>query len=275
MIYVLYHQSCLDGFGAAYAAWKLFGRNAEYVGVRYGDGWPTDVDAVGNEIYVLDFSFDRAVLLYQNELASGLVVLDHHKTAKEDLEGLPFAQFNMEKSGAVLAWEYFHGAEPLPKLLAHVEDRDLWRFKLKSTDAVCEALWSYPKDFERWDNYITDKGAFLRLKNEGNLLLLAKRGVVNQTCYGAFVVQIREHRVIACNAPVHVSEVCHELLKRNPDCDYALGFRITRERKWKWSFRSRKGSGIDVSKIAASYHPTGGGHENAAGVNTEGSIFVL
>ena len=34
-IVVLYHADCLDGFGAAYAAWEKFGDTAEYIPVQY------------------------------------------------------------------------------------------------------------------------------------------------------------------------------------------------------------------------------------------------
>jgi len=36
-IVVLYHANCLDGFGAAYAAWKKFGDTADYIPVQYGE----------------------------------------------------------------------------------------------------------------------------------------------------------------------------------------------------------------------------------------------
>lgn len=271
MIYVLYHANCLDGFGAAYAAWKRFGDDAEYVPVKYQEGWPTEVQPEGNEIYILDFSFDRDTLLFQEQLASKLVVIDHHKSAAEALAGLEFAQFDMERSGAVMAWNYFHPTKEVPELLLYIQDRDLWQFKRGATKAVCETLWAYPKDFDRWDNWINEPYAFGRIKREGDLLLLAKRRVVAQICYGSFECKVEGRRAIACNAPVHVSEVCHELLDRHPEAELAIGFRVTSEQLFRWDFRSRKGSGVDVSKVAALFK--GGGHENAAGAKTEFNIL--
>lgn len=272
MIYVLYHSACLDGFGAAFAAWKKFGDEATYIPVKYQEPWPAQIESM-SDVYILDFSFDREMLVYQKEIASNLLVIDHHKSAKKALEGLHFAQFDMEHSGAVLAWNYFHPDLEVPDLLLHVQDRDLWKFELPATEAICETLWAYPKDFDRWDNWIKEPNAYGRLKREGKLLLQAKRGVVTQTCYGAFICSVGGKRAIACNAPVHVSEVCHELLKRNPDCEVAVGFRITSERFWRWDFRSRKDGGVDVSEIALLFG--GGGHENAAGAKTESSILRL
>lgn len=271
MIYVLYHQSCLDGFGAAYAAWKVFGDKAEYVSVNYQEPWPAEVDSTNSLVYVLDFSYDKETLQREEQKAQALLVLDHHKGAEEDLKDLPFAVFDLEHSGAVLAWAHFHPMVPVPKLLLHIEDRDLWKFEMRSTEAICETLWSYPRDFERWEHYITDPAAFKRLKAEGNLLVMAKRRVVGQICYGAFVCSVAGRRVVACNTPFHISDVCQELLKRHPDCEFAISFRMTKTRLWRWSFRSRKESGVNVSEVAKLFG--GGGNENAAGADTKDIIL--
>ena len=117
MIYVLYHKNCMDGKGAAYAAWKKFGESAKYIEVNYGEPVPEMTDA--SEIYILDFSYPKDVLYKMAETAK-VVVLDHHKTAQADLEGVEFAKFDMTKSGAVLAWEYFHPNSPTPMSLSQL-----------------------------------------------------------------------------------------------------------------------------------------------------------
>ena len=38
--FVIHHQDCPDGFGAAYAAWLKLGDNATYVPGKYGDQPP-------------------------------------------------------------------------------------------------------------------------------------------------------------------------------------------------------------------------------------------
>ena len=126
--------------------------------------------------------------------AKSIIVVDHHKSAAEYLGrfkpfhagieedtrrdyGTPLlgwntahamanAQngpsiaccFNMNKSGAMLAWDhYFPGQEP-PQLLRHSEDRDLWLFKLEGTREIQANLFSSPYDFEVWDQqYPTHK----------------------------------------------------------------------------------------------------------------------
>ena len=99
---VLFHANCNDGFGAAWVAHRKFGSDAKYQPVQYGDAPPRNVE--GREVYILDFSYKRDVLLALHEQAESLLVLDHHMTAKDDLEGLEFAQFDLERSGATIAW---------------------------------------------------------------------------------------------------------------------------------------------------------------------------
>jgi uncharacterized protein len=155
----------MDGAAAALAAWLKFGDEAEYRPASYGDPAPTDDEVRGRDVFVLDFSYPRAeleriydaidgvwpALNYAGERKGKLVVLDHHKTAQADLVGLPFCTFDMNKSGAVLAWEHFHRdysnrdsldslPHALPELFDYVQDRDLWRWELPYSREISAAL---------------------------------------------------------------------------------------------------------------------------------------
>ena len=68
------------------------------------------------------------------EDAESLLVIDHHKTAQKELCDIPkkYQIFNMNKSGAVLAWEYFFPDEEVPLLFLYIQDRDIWTKKLKT-----------------------------------------------------------------------------------------------------------------------------------------------
>ena len=147
-IYVLYHASCADGFGAAYAAWKKLGSQAKYIPVSYHEYLPDMRE--NSEVYILDLSYPRDVLIDLNARMKKVIVLDHHKTAQENLRGLVFAKFDMEKSGAVLAWEYFHPDKEVPILLEYVQDRDLWQWNLLNSQEVNDLIWSYDRTFEEW-----------------------------------------------------------------------------------------------------------------------------
>ena len=62
-------------------------------------------------VFIVDFSYPRTILEEMEESAESLVVIDHHKTAEEDLRGLDYCHFDMTHSGAYLAWEYLFGVD--------------------------------------------------------------------------------------------------------------------------------------------------------------------
>ena len=56
-------------------------------------------------VFMIDFSYQRPVMEQLLADVATLTVLDHHKSAQEDLDGLGgFIEFDMERSGAMMAW---------------------------------------------------------------------------------------------------------------------------------------------------------------------------
>jgi oligoribonuclease NrnB/cAMP/cGMP phosphodiesterase (DHH superfamily) len=184
-IWGLYHSDCLDGFGAAFALWLYYKKryahlpsppSLSFMPVKYGEAFPAEPEP-GDVIYILDFSFPREVLeLHAQD--KKIVVIDHHKTAAENLRRLPsspiplsptgiVAHFDMNKSGAVMAWEYFFPDEPVPMLLQHIQDRDLWRFEIPGTRELTEALFYRPRTLPEWEKLLAPK-AMEELRKEAN-----------------------------------------------------------------------------------------------------------
>jgi oligoribonuclease NrnB/cAMP/cGMP phosphodiesterase (DHH superfamily) len=256
----IYHGNCADGFGAAW----VFSRHADrehdfHAGVYQTE--PPDVE--GRDVYLVDFSYKRPIVEQICEKASRVVLIDHHKTALEDLEPLIVSRriealVSLEKSGATLAWEWFHGHKEPPQLLKHIEDRDLWRFALAGTREIQANVFSHPYDFEVWDQLmerpvgelIAEGQAIERkhFKDVNELIGVVTRRMV-----------LGGHNVPIANLPyIHVSDAAHALCKGEPfaGCYWdtpkgrVFGLRSTDE-------------GLDVSEIAKQYG--GGGHRNAAG----------
>lgn len=148
---VFYHGKCPDGFGAALCAWLKFGDSAEYVPCAYGQD-PGDV--TGKDVYILDFSFEPEVLQRMDNVCRSLTLLDHHKTAQKKLMNLVCKcgklHFNLEKSGARLAWEHFFPGQEVPELIALIEDRDLWVWRYEHTADFLAAVDALPFDFNAW-----------------------------------------------------------------------------------------------------------------------------
>lgn len=256
MKFVIYHAGCPDGFGAAWAAWKSFGDGAKYIPCRYGDPPPAELGP-DDEVYVVDFSFKRDVLIDLMGSVKSLTVLDHHKTAEADLAGLDGCIFDQDHSGAVISWNYFHGDKELPKLLSHIEDRDLWKWEMKNSKEVSAALYAYDFDFKLWSEFADDVS---RLVREGVVIMRLQRKLVAQTASSAILGEVGGYEVPIVCASQNVSEIGEYLCEQNPGRLFAAIYR-DRGNKRQWSLRSR--SGFDVSKVAEKYG--GGGHAAAAG----------
>jgi oligoribonuclease NrnB/cAMP/cGMP phosphodiesterase (DHH superfamily) len=146
---VLYHGSCPDGFGGAYAAWKKFGDSAEYIPL-YRDA-PHSEDFDGAHLYFIDFTYPQEIMDAFVKQAASVTVLDHHEGIQEVVESMPEYRYSEEHSGATIAWTYFHPDIPTPKLLEFVEDDDTYHFRLPDTRAVLCYVTAQPMTFESWD----------------------------------------------------------------------------------------------------------------------------
>lgn len=265
---VIYHANCLDGFGAAFAAWLHFTErniDADYYAAKHGNEPPV---CNGQDVYIVDFSYKRPVLKEICAVARSVTILDHHISAQDDLEGLENEHgnldvvFDMDKSGAVLSWEYFH-QEPAPRLLLHIQDRDLWRFNLEGTDAINIALMSYPFSFEYWQELMNSADKVDALLLEGQTINRFRRQLIDQYKNRAVIGSIAGFKVPVVNAPhAIISELVGEL---SEDYPFAAGYQ-DHGNKRSWSLRSRKDGGEDVARIAELFG--GGGHRNAAGFGT-------
>lgn len=273
--YVLYHSPCLDGFGAAYAAWRHFGDNARYIPMSHGETIPELRD--GADVYMVDFTFKRPQML---EIAKNhrIVVLDHHKSALEDLVGIATISdqikvvFDMDKSGARLAWEFFHPMREVPALILDIEDRDLWKFSRLNSKAINAALYTRPYEFDIWHNLMTEPILYHRLIAEGEAILRVEDQQVEALCRHARAAKIDVAGHGTCAFPAvnasyfHASEVGNRLLKMFPEALFAGVYRDTGDGKREWSLRSAEGR-LDVSKVAVEYG--GGGHRNASGMRED------
>lgn len=254
---VIYHAGCYDGFGAAWAAWKHPDwRDAEFLAAHYQTDPP---DVTGRRVLVVDFSYPREVMEKMHRQAEYLRVYDHHKTAEEALAGLPFAVFDMDRSGARITWDALHAevmerkGDIAPELIRYIEDRDLWRFSLPGSREFTAALRSHPFNFELWD---TLDATILR--SEGRPILRYQRRLVEQAVGAAYETEIGLHRVWTVNSTVMFSEIAHELIRNR---SFGTCWFQRKDGLIVLSLRSR--GDFDVSAVAKCFG--GGGHKNSAG----------
>ncbi len=265
-IVVIYHADCRDGFGAAYAAWKKLGDTATYLPQRTQTDLPEGI--TNKELYIVDFSYDQATLEKLVATNRSVVVIDHHQTAEAAVKSFPQNIFDLNHSGAVLAWQYFHSGTEVPELLRYIEDHDLWRFALTENREYNVALGQYDVNFEVWDALIEE------LKDENKKINFIAKGALIAKFEDKLVATIMKykervrfegHDVWAVNAErIYRSILGNQLAELNEaEGQTAIGIVYYRSHgAVNVSLRSR--GDVDVATIAEQYG--GGGHKNAASI---------
>ncbi|KKR75965.1 MAG: putative phosphohydrolase [Parcubacteria group bacterium GW2011_GWD2_40_9] len=261
-IVIFYHKDCFDGFGAAYAAWKKFKDKAAYAPLGHSLE-PMKISGK-KEIYFLDFCYNSQEVMDKivgnNEK---VVIIDHHVTNENITKSVPEHYYDINHSGATLAWQYFHPKKTMPKMLANIEDQDLWKFKLPFTKEVNAMLDLYDFDFKIWDKIIKDFENPAKRKKYiemGKYALAHKESMVKRAVSRADKGVFEGHDVLISNSSFLASEIGNALVEAG--AEVAI---IWNQRKGQThvSIRADKSGKIDVSKIAAKYG--GGGHKAASG----------
>ena len=247
-VLVIYHANCPDGFAAALAArlffkaqtgYRDYQKNITYYQGRHGKPPP---DCSGKQVYILDFSYKKAHMQQVCQQSEQVILIDHHVSALSELQGLeqqyPDLQlhFDMQQSGAVLAWKYFH-QQPPPKLFEHIQDNDLWLFKMTHTREIISAIMSYPMSFELWEKWLEDTHSLTQLYNEGVILNRQRDRQIVKYKKRARNGKIAGYTVPVVNAPSYIcSELLHQLSVGYP---FAASYE-DRSDKRIWQLRSEE-----------------------------------
>jgi hypothetical protein len=283
--YVIAHSNCPDGWGAAWCVWRD-NPNCKFFFASYGSEKLPEVD--GKNVLMVDFAYkDPNFINELNRRANKMLILDHHKTAVENLDGKIDCDyvFDMGRSGARMAWDFMNPGYEAPFMIRCIEDRDIWKWNVHNSKEFLASMDSWELSFENldWINDLDGSESQLQaFMGEGRAILRFKKKLVEIAAKKAVPVRIlapdgSEYNAMSVNdsSPVIVSDLCHHLLRTN-----IHGFDIA----IAWSMFIDSGKSIvslrsegetDVSAIAKLFG--GGGHKNAAGFETlqnPRSIFI-
>ena len=258
-IVIIYHHNCPDGFSGAWAAYKKFGNKAEYIGGKHRETPPL---VKGKIVYFIDFSYPPEIIKDFIKNNKQVTVIDHHVTAQESAKLTQDYLFDIDHSGAVLAWQYFHPKKPVPRFLKHVEDVDLWNFKLANSREIMTYVDTFDLTFPIWNKLvreIEDKDSRKDYIEKGKVIWQSQEKIIKKIIdNNAYLVDFEGHQPLIINAPAFfASEAGHMLYKRKPPL--ALVWSQKGDRI-KVSLRSD--GTVDVGQIALKYG--GGGHKAAA-----------
>ncbi len=259
-IVVMYHGYCTDGFAGAYAAWKRWGDQAQYIPLTDRTAPPEGI--LNKKVYLIDYSYSADILQKLEADNIQVVVLDHHIGMKGAVESVREYVFDTDRSGASIAWTYFFPEEKLPRLLAYIEDNDIWRHALPDYDAVAGWLAVHmPEDFLTFGRIVhefEDNHLFQEYCIEGRHYATQYRHFAETIVKQAERVLFEGYEVSAVNcSPAFRSLVGHLLAEQTPP----LGI-IWYHREGVWRVSLRGNGSVDVAEIAKKYG--GSGHHNAA-----------
>lgn len=293
---VIYHANCADGFTAAWAVRQAM--DAEFYPGVHGAPPPDVTDRVvilvdfsyprtqllemaraARSLLVLDHHKTAEADLASGEVRVGTVgqvgltvahvvrldnlpdargAWDYYSANSCVGDAVVCAFFDMDRSGAGIAWDFFHPGQTRPLFLDHVEDRDLWRFELQHTREICAAVHSHPYTFEAWDALAAETA--FSLYQQGLVLERARaKDIAEQIAQCRRELVIGNYRVPVASIPrCLVSDAAGQMAKGSA---FAACYQDTSAGR-KFDLRSTP-DGVDVSQVAALYG--GGGHARAAG----------
>lgn len=284
---ILYHKDCMDGIAAAYITDCYFNYmeiNHICLPIQYSENI---YDILGdniqdtNELFFVDFSSSKEIIIDLATKFKKVTILDHHKTAEAELKGLDEVEnielvFDMNRSGAMITYDYFTGPENNPNhytvngledmycIADYIQDRDLWNWKLDSSKEVSEFLkfTIKPNDIESFRDMVLSFN-WNKALNIGETLTKVKDKAVASKVKKYREINIAGIELVCINLTENISEVGNELCKLTGKP--ALMYFIKEDLQVVLSFRSLDEL-HDVSIIAKFFD--GGGHRNACGATT-------
>jgi len=267
-IVIIYHDD-QDGFGAAWAAWKKFKNKASYVPMQYKSKTELIVEKIKNkELYLVDLCFEVKVMEELLKNNKKVVVIDHHIGRKEEVKISTDHLFALNNSAAVLSWRYFFPKKKIPALLRHIEDYDIWKFKIPYTRELLASLNTYKFNFKEWDKIAADWENLAKRKKyiiEGKAIIKYQNKLIKKIAgYGEKAV-FEGLKTFVVNSPILESEVGNYIAVNKKAVALVWSYR---DGLFKGSLR---GDGkINLSNLARKYD--GGGHKAAAGFTFKAKV---
>lgn len=272
--YVIYHGgNCPDGFGSALCAYKYFKDLGSHQPVFHAAkfGILPPVDEIKDKcVLICDFSYKKDILQKLLTQVKKLLILDHHKTAQDDLKDLPDENkiFRMDHSGAYITWKYFfRDTSPVPKGILYIEDNDIWKKEMVNTYEVTAFIFTLPLTFEAYEKLLDDNYILTEAIMQGIGIVKQNNILISKALKNAApkFVQIGDkyYFVAHLNTTELKSELGNKVFSEYPNINFSLMYSHSDyNNSTSFSLRSLD-TATDVSEIAKLYN--GGGHRNASG----------
>lgn len=283
---IIYHGPCSDGTGGLWCA-------CYYKPIKTRYACKAGFNPIGNytdmNVIFIDICPKIDYLIELVKIAKNVVILDHHKSSKQMIDDNNNVlksitnlkiEFDMEKSGCQMAWDYFFDDAPRPFFIDYMGDRDLWTWKLPNSKEINAALW----ELGYIDSYNLDKMTellddvdtkFSNLKMIGELIVNTNKKQIDIGIANALETQFKIDDNIykiwlAGNInPILKSDLgnalCSKPFKDGSLPDFSACWQFDpKSNEWWISFRGVPSRSPDLSVLATKFN--GGGHPMAAGI---------
>lgn len=152
-IVLITHKNCNDGYGCACLYLDFLSKfrpdiEPKIIYIQYANNLNLDdyfmpIDIEDKLVIIADFSFELKHLEVIDNIASDMILIDHHDSAAKLLPNVPKCYINQEMSGAGL-FEYFLFPTRTPNpLIAYIQDRDIWTWRLPDSKEVNAGISLY------------------------------------------------------------------------------------------------------------------------------------
>ena len=163
-----------------------------------------------------------------------MVILDH-KSSKEMVEDITEKNysnleiiFDMDRSGAKIAWDYFFPNRKSPFFIDYIQDKDLWTWKLSYSQEINFALQLYLKIDKLTALLENEENSFEKLLQEGTILKEKNDEKIKKISSSAvkqyFLHKKKVYNIMTVNNITNrnlVSDVGNYLCETYPEIDFA------------------------------------------------------
>lgn len=292
---IVYHDPCSDGTGGLWAS-CYYKEIKNHCPCKAGSN-PTNDFTLMNIIFI-DVCPSVEYILKLVKIANYVVILDHHKSAEEKIKNslIDFSlinnlyiEFDMNRSGCQMAWDYFFDSIPRPFFIDYMADQDLLTWKLENSKEINTALWSLgyinSQDLTKMNNlmenpeekikYLVSAGKIINSANQREIQI-----AISNAIEGKLFCNNKTFRIWLCGNvnPVLRSDLACQLclIQFNDGSlpDFTVCWQYEQKTKeWNISLRGIAGNSPDLSEIALYYG--GGGHPLSSGFNIKYPLQLL
>jgi oligoribonuclease NrnB/cAMP/cGMP phosphodiesterase (DHH superfamily) len=273
---IAFHYPCQDGLSSAFVAHLYHLQNnlpkPQFYAMQYGK--EIDIEKyVGKKVVFCDWSPPLSFLDQLEKVASQIVILDHHVTARDVLKDKSYAIFDMNRSGVGITWDYFFPNKQIPRYLAMIQDRDLWKWQMEQSKAftnglftICSTVDTYDFDelFNIFMELYSSPDKIEYYINIGSLMQKVTEKKVQKIAEGAIkrIDKYLDYNVCIVNSTADFTSELGNVISSKDEVDFAVIWSYNHVAD-EYYVSLRSCGDIDVSIIAKSFF--GGGHKNSSG----------